>query len=149
MALLLGGMIFFTGLGLVSYADAMEIQGTSVEFKQMEPDGTIEQAQTISQALDKYRLSLAEARQAKSGVMTVYWKIEAADSMMQAVEFAKLQDPQLIDDLKMLAVPKNISALVNGETRVVRTIELEQTLASLQDKARESDVYAQRSLAAK
>lgn len=149
MALLLGGMIFFTGLGLVSYADAMEIQGTSVEFKQMESEGTIEQAQTISQALDNYRQSLAEARQAKSGVMAVYWKIEAADSMMQAVEFAKLQDPQLIDDLKMLAVPKNISALVNGETRVVRTIELEQTLASLQDKARETNVYAQRSLAAK
>ena len=151
IAVLLGAMIFFAGVGLVSYADAsiVQVQDKSVELKQMESGRTVEQAQTISQALDHYRLSLAEARRAKSGVMVVYLKIEAADSMMHAIKLARLHDPLLTDDLEKLAVPKNISVLVNNKAGQDKSAKLKKVLVSVESKASESRTYEQHKLAAK
>ena len=149
LAVLLGAIIMFAGVGLVSYAGASVVQDKSVELNRKETDRTVNQATTISQALDNYRLSLVEARRAKSGVMVVYWKIEAADSMTRAIELAEQQDPLLLDDLETLAVPGNISALANAKVDLDRQAELKQVLVSLENKAGGTWSYEQQSLAAK
>jgi len=151
-AALLGAMIFFASVVVVSYAGASSIVHNEVQKGQAmirsndflvsgdlakSSAEDLNHLKKVAQAISHYRESIFKSSKATSSVMAVYWKIEAADSLGSNIQAHYDAIKHLLkmrgDELKTLATPKNISALANkSKEKLERKMQMEKILSSIE-----------------
>lgn len=155
-AALLGAIIFFASVVIVSYAGASSIVHNEVQdghamainhSKNLDSLVSDDLAKSsaedlnhlkkVSQAISHYRELIFKSSKATSSVMAVYWKIEAADSLGENTQAHYDAIKHLLkmrgDELKTLARPKNISALADkSKEKLERKMQMEKLLSSIE-----------------
>lgn len=120
-------MIISVGIGIMSLASAsssnvvlnkiVESQASSRTVSQYDKSVSIH-INKVSFAIENYRQAITKSSKAKTSVMAVYWKIEAADSLSVLTQSHFDSIKSMLnangDELIKLVQPKNISALADN-----------------------------------
>ncbi len=149
VALLIGAILFFASVVVVSYAGASSIENREDRWIAQPHDFSVtEQMENISaedkyhlkkvaEAIVNYRKAILKSGKAKSSVMAVFWKIKAADSLGANIQAHYDAIKHLLkmsgDELKLLATPKNISALADkSDEKLARKMQMEKILIAIE-----------------